>query len=85
MTAKHLATSAATTITELYGDLLPEIKAAHKTDDCGTEIRPTLVDDSTAEEREWTSIDGALSYDRRIYVPMALRSRVTSHFHDNHQ
>jgi hypothetical protein len=32
MTAKLLATLAATTITETYDDLLPEIKAAKKTD-----------------------------------------------------
>jgi hypothetical protein len=45
MMAKLLATLAATTITESYDDLLPEIKAAQETDFLATEIRPTLVDD----------------------------------------
>jgi hypothetical protein len=83
MTAKLLATLAATTITESYDDLLPEIKAAQETDFLATEIRPTLLDVSTADESQWRSTDGALTYERRIYVPAALRSRVTSLFHDN--
>ena len=83
MTAKLLATLAATTITESYDDLLPEIKAAQLTDLLTTEIRPTLVDVSTADESQWRSIDGALTYEGRIYVPAALRCRVTSLFHDN--
>ena len=78
-----LATLAATTITESYDDLLPEIKAAQETNFLATEIRPTLFDVSTADESQWRSIDRALTYERRIYVPAALRSRVTSLFHDN--
>jgi hypothetical protein len=83
MTAKLLATLAATTITESCDDLLPEIKAAQETDFAATEIRPTLVDVSTADGRQWRSIHGALTYKRRIYMPATLRSRVTIHFHDN--
>jgi hypothetical protein len=74
MTAKLLATLAATTITETYDDLLPEIKAAKETDILGTEIRPFLFDVSTPDESQWRPIDGALIYERRIYVPAALRS-----------
>jgi len=66
MTAKLLATIAATTITESYDDLLPEIKAAQETDFLATEIRPTLVDVSTADESQCRSIDRALTYERRI-------------------
>jgi hypothetical protein len=83
MTAKLLATLAATTITESYDDLLPEIKAAQETDCLATEIRPTLVHVSTTDESQWRPIHGALTYRRRIYVPAVLRSRVTSLFHDN--
>jgi hypothetical protein len=50
---------------------------------CQTEIRPTLVNVSTADESQWKSIDGALIYKWRIYVPAALRSTVTSLVHDN--
>jgi len=46
-------------------------------------IRPTLVDVLTGDESQWRSIDGALTYERRIYVPAALCSRVASLFHDN--
>jgi len=83
MTAKLLATLAATTITESYDNLLPEIKAAQETDFLAAEIRPTLVDVSTADESHWRSINRALTYERRISLPVALCSRVTSLFHDN--
>jgi hypothetical protein len=53
MTVKLLATLAATTITESYDDLLPEIKEAQETDFLATEILPTLVDVSTADESQW--------------------------------
>jgi hypothetical protein len=85
ITAKLLATLAATTITESYDDLLPEIMAAQETHCLATELRPTLVDVSTGDERQWRTIDGALTYERRIYVPAALGSRVTSLFHNNLQ
>jgi hypothetical protein len=52
MTAQLLATSPATTITESYDDLLPEIKAAKETDFLSTEIGPTLVDISNADESQ---------------------------------
>ena len=81
--AKLLATLAATTITESHDDLLPEIKTAQETDFLATEIRPTLVDGSTTDENQWRSIDGALTYERRIYVPAALRGKVTCHFSNN--
>jgi hypothetical protein len=42
-----------------------------------------LVDGSTADVSQWRSIDGALPYERRIYVSVALCSTVTSRFHDN--
>jgi len=83
MTARLLASSAATTITESYGDLLPEIKTAQETDFLATKIQPTLVDVSAAVESQSTSIDGALTYERRTYIPPALRHRVTSFFDDN--
>jgi len=82
MTANLLATLAATTITESYDDLLPEIKATQETNFLATEIRPTLFDVSTADGSQSRAIDGALTYERMIYVPAALRSRVTSHFHN---
>ena len=83
MTAKLLATVAATTITESYDDLLPEIKAVQETDFLATQIQPTLVDVSTPDGSQWRSIDRALTYERRISVPAALRSSVTSLIHDN--
>jgi len=83
MTARLLATLATTTITESYGNLLPEIKVAQETDFLATAITPTLVDVSTGDESQWRTIDGALTYECRIYVPMALCSRVTSLVHDN--
>jgi hypothetical protein len=83
MTSKLLLTLAATTITESYDDLLLEIQAAQETDFLAGEIRPTLFDVSIADESQWRSIEGALPYERRIYVPAELRSRVTSLFHDN--
>jgi hypothetical protein len=78
MTAKLLATLAVTTITKSYDDLLPEINAAQETDFLATGIRPTFIDVSTADDSQWRSIDGALTYERRIYVPAALHCRVTS-------
>jgi len=83
MTAKHVATSATTTVTESYDDLLPEIKAAQETDLVATEIRPTLVDLSTADESKWRSIDRGLTYERRIYVPTVLLNRAIRLLHDN--
>jgi hypothetical protein len=83
MTAKHLATLAATTITESYDDLLLDIMAAQERNLLTTEIWATLVDVSTADEIQWRSIDGVLTYERRIYVPAALCSKVNSDFHDN--
>jgi len=83
MTARLLATLAATMITDSYGDLLLEIKAAQKSDFLATKIQPTLVDVSTADESQWRSIDRALTYERRIYMPTALHSRVTSLSHNN--
>jgi len=83
MTTNLLATWAASTITESYGDLLPDIKAAEVTEFSATAIRATLVHISTAEESQWRSIDRAGTYERRIYVPAALCSRVTSVLHDN--
>jgi hypothetical protein len=53
MTAKLLATLAATTITKSYDDLLSGIKAAQETDLLDTEIRPTLADESTGDECQW--------------------------------
>ena len=81
MTAKLLATLAATTVTKSYDDLLAEIKAAQESDISATEIRPTLLDISTADESQLRSIDGALTYKRWIYVPGALHRRVTSPLH----
>jgi hypothetical protein len=78
MMAKLLATSAATTITKSDDDLLPEIKAPQETDCLATEIRPTSVDVSTADESQWRSINRAMNYERRIYVHSSLLSRVTS-------
>jgi hypothetical protein len=83
MMAMLLATLAASTMTESYDDLQPEIKAAQETDFLATEIRPTLVDVSTADEGQWRAINGAPTNERRIHMPAALRSRVTSLIHDN--
>jgi len=83
MTAKLLATLAATTISESYGDRLPENKTGQETDFLATELRPTLDNVSTTGESQWRSIDRALTYERRIYVPTALRSRVSSIFLHN--
>jgi hypothetical protein len=83
MTVNLLANLAATTITESDHDIIPEIKTAQETDIVAPEIRPTLVDGSTADESQWRSIDEALTYERRIYLPAALHRRVTSLFHDN--
>jgi len=74
MMARLLAILAVTMITESHGDLLPEIMAALETDFVATIIRPTLVDVSTADESQWSSIDRALTNVRMIYVPGALRS-----------
>jgi hypothetical protein len=52
MTAKLLATLPATTITESYDDLLAEINGAQETDLLATEIWPTLLDVSTADESQ---------------------------------
>jgi len=61
MTARLLATLAATTITESYGDLLPEITAAQETDFVATKIRPTLVDVSIVDESQLRTVDGPLT------------------------
>lgn len=61
MTAKLLATLAATTNTESFGDLLPQTKAAQETDLSATIIWPTLVDVSIADGSQWGSIDGGLT------------------------
>jgi hypothetical protein len=42
-----------------------------------------MVDVSIVDESYWRSIDGALTYDRKIYVLMVFRSRVASIFDDN--
>ena len=80
---RFLATLAVTTITESYGDLLPEIKAAQKSDLLATKIQLTMVDDLIPDESQWRSIKGALIYERSIYVPPALHIRVTGLLHDN--
>jgi len=82
-TARLLATIAAITITESYGELLPEIKTAQETEFSATKIRPTLVDVSTADESQWRLVDGVMTYERRIYVLTTLHSRLISVFHDN--
>jgi len=53
MTAKLLATLADTAITVSFDDHLPEIKAVLETDILATEIWPTLVDVSNADESQW--------------------------------
>jgi hypothetical protein len=83
VTAKLLPTLAATTITELCDDLLPDIKAAQETAILVTEIEPSLVDVSTACWSQWRSIYRARTYERRIYMPTELRRPVTSLFHNN--
>jgi len=50
MTAKCLGTLAATTLTESYDDLQPEVKAAQEINFLATEIWPTLFDASTPDE-----------------------------------
>jgi hypothetical protein len=71
-----------TTITESHHDLLHKIKEGHEIDFLATELQPALVDGSTADESQWRSIDRALTYERRIYLPVALRGRVTSFLYD---
>jgi hypothetical protein len=66
MAAKILATLAATTITESYDNILPQIMAAQVTDLLGTEIPPSLVDVATADESHWRSIQRTQSDERRI-------------------
>lgn len=83
MILKLLATSAGTTVTESYNDLLQQCKSTHETDLLVTETRPTLIDGPTAGDSQWKSIDGALTNKSRIYAHPALHSRVTSHFHHN--
>ena len=77
MTAELLATLAATTITESYDDLLPEIKEARETDFLAIEMRPTLFNVPTTDESNWRSIDGAVTYERGISVSVALPVTVT--------
>lgn len=52
MTATLLATLAGTTISESYGDLLPDIKAAQQTHLLATDVQQTLVDVSTADDSQ---------------------------------
>jgi len=59
------------------------MKAAKETDFLARAIRPTLVNVSTADESHWRLNTGALTYKRSMYVPRALRSGVTRHFHNN--
>jgi len=82
-TARLLASLAATTISESYGDLLLEFKAAQETGFVARTIRPTLVDVSIPEESQWRPINWAITYQRRIYMPTPLRSRLTSLLPDN--
>jgi len=82
---KFLAILVAIVITKWYADPLPKIMTAEETDIVHTDIRPTLVDGSTADASEFRSIEGALTYKRRISVPAALRSSVTRIFHENHE
>lgn len=81
-TARLLATSAATTITESYGDLLPEFKAAQETDIVAIEIQTTLADVSITDESQWRLVDTVLTYEWRISMLMALCSRVTNLFNN---
>jgi len=81
MTARLLATLAATTITESYGDLLPAINTLQVANFLATIIQATLGDVLTTDGSQWRSILGVQTCDRRIYVLMALRGRVTSLFH----
>lgn len=55
--ARLLATLTATTITESYGDLLQEVKAAQETNFLDTTIRTTLIGIAIAVESQWRSID----------------------------
>jgi hypothetical protein len=83
MMAKLLATLAATTITESYDDLQPETMAAKEIDLLAMEIRPNVVDVSTADENQRRLFDKALIYQRWKYLPTGLQNRVTGLFHDN--
>jgi hypothetical protein len=83
MTIKLLATIAAMTITELCGDHMHEIMAAQMIDFLARKIPATFLPVLHGDENRWRSSHRALRYESRIYLPMALRSRVTSLFHDN--
>lgn len=85
MTARDLAALAATTITESYGDHLPDTKTSQGTDHLATKLQSILVDISTADESQWRLITRALTNEMRIYVPVVLRSGGTSIFHNNPQ
>jgi len=81
---------------EPYDDLLPAIKTAQASDSLAADVNrrfigtpmvglpdlPRQADDSS---KEWKVTAGALTYERRIYVPAddTLRSQVISLFHDN--
>jgi len=85
MKAWILATLAVTNITESYGDLLPEIKAAKESHFLDTTLQPTFVDVSITDQSQWRSIHATLTDERRICMHMALHNRMTSLFHDNPQ
>jgi hypothetical protein len=53
MTANLLPILAAINITESHDDHLPEINVAQWTEFLATEIWPTLIDGSTADECQW--------------------------------
>jgi len=80
--ASLMVTTAAMTISESYGDLLPEIKTAKMMHLSATKEWTNLVHESIAEQSQLRSIQGALTCERRRYMPVALHSGVTDHFID---
>jgi len=80
---KFLPTLAVTTVTGSYSDLLQDITGAQGSNHFTAEIQPTLAEVLISELIMWRSVDGALTYERRICVPVALHGSVCSQFQEN--
>jgi RNase H-like domain found in reverse transcriptase/Reverse transcriptase (RNA-dependent DNA polymerase)/Integrase zinc binding domain/Chromo (CHRromatin Organisation MOdifier) domain/Integrase core domain len=84
------ADATATVTVESYSDILPNIKQAQASDQLAKDVQGkhgselTRDSEATGGPEKWKVIDGALTYEGRIYVPAddKLRARVIRMFHD---
>src|SRR5437588_7967280 len=86
-----MALLAGTAMKEFGEDLMTRIKSCQDADDLARDIQKQMNSDASQSQLQngtslptWTTIDGALAFKGRIYIPKdeELRSHIISLFHD---